>query len=74
MEPPTMTGFARFPRNPTLPLSGLGTYRTTVIDVNDPEQGYRFWSAVTGLDVIGSETGWHDPFGFWDARTPGNMS
>ena len=70
MEPPTYDRVRPVPEKPDTPLVGIGTYRTTVIDVNDLEQGYRFWSAVTGLDVIGSETGWHDRFGYLGRKDP----
>ena len=30
----------------------VGTFRATVVDVNDLEDGERFWSSVLGLDVI----------------------
>ena len=48
----------------------IGTYRCTVINVDDLQQGYRFWSAVTGLDVIGSEMGWHGRFGYLGRKGP----
>lgn len=39
---------------------GIGTYRCTVIDVTDLDAGYRFWSEVTGLEIIGrTPGGWH---------------
>ena len=49
---------------------GIGTYRCTVINVNDLEEGYRFWSEVTGLEVIGSPGGWHGRFGYLGQRDP----
>ena len=49
---------------------GIGTYRCTVIDVDDLELGYRFWSGVTGLEVIGSRTGWHGRFGYLGHKNP----
>jgi hypothetical protein len=50
---------------------GIGTYRCTVIDVDDLQEGYRFWSAVTGLDVIGTAPdGWHGRFGYLGRRDP----
>jgi catechol 2,3-dioxygenase-like lactoylglutathione lyase family enzyme len=50
--------------------AGIGTYRCTVIDVDDLEVGYRFWSEVTGLDVIGRPDGWHGRFGYLGHRNP----
>ncbi|HEX9761909.1 MAG TPA: VOC family protein [Acidimicrobiia bacterium] len=49
---------------------GIGTYRCTVIDVDDLEVGYAFWSAVTGLEVIGKPEGWHGRFGYLGHRDP----
>lgn len=50
---------------------GIGTYRCTVINVADLELGYRFWSAVTGLEVIGEVPGgWHGRFGYLGTRDP----
>jgi predicted enzyme related to lactoylglutathione lyase len=50
---------------------GIGTYRCTVIDVDDLTIGYRFWSEVTGLEVIGSEEdGWHGRFGYLGRKDP----
>jgi catechol 2,3-dioxygenase-like lactoylglutathione lyase family enzyme len=49
---------------------GIGTYRCTVIDVDDLEVGYAFWSAVTGLEVIGKPEGWHGRFGYLGRRDP----
>jgi catechol 2,3-dioxygenase-like lactoylglutathione lyase family enzyme len=49
---------------------GIATYRCTVIDVDDLEAGYRFWSKVTGLEVIGSRTGWHGRFGYLGHKNP----
>lgn len=49
---------------------GIGTYRCTVIDVDDLEIGYAFWSAVTGLEVIGRPEGWHGRFGYLGHRNP----
>ncbi len=49
----------------------IATYRCTVIDVTDLAEGYRFWSAVTGLEVIGgSPGGWHGRFGYLGQRDP----
>ncbi|MGH8949380.1 MAG: hypothetical protein ACRDXF_11025, partial [Acidimicrobiia bacterium] len=49
---------------------GIGTYRATVLDVDDLEQGYAFWSAVLGLEVIGSRKGWHGRFGYLGHKDP----
>lgn len=49
---------------------GIATYRCTVIDVDDLAVGYAFWSAVTGLDVIGRPEGWHGRFGYLGRRDP----
>ena len=54
-------------------MSGIGiaTYRCTVIDVTDLAEGYRFWSAVTGLEIIGSSPeGWHGRFGYLGHTNP----
>jgi len=50
---------------------GIGTYRCTVIDVTDLAVGYQFWSAVTGLEVIGrTPGGWHGRFGYLGRGDP----
>lgn len=49
---------------------GVGTLRCVVINVTDLQTAYRFWGAVTGLEVIGSETGWHDWLGYLGTRDP----
>ena len=50
---------------------GVGTYRCTVIDVTDLDTGYRFWSEVTGLEIIGSgPAGWHGRFGYLGHKDP----
>jgi catechol 2,3-dioxygenase-like lactoylglutathione lyase family enzyme len=49
---------------------GIGTLRCVVINVTDLQVAYTFWSAVTGLEVIGSETGWHDWLGYLGTRDP----
>ena len=49
----------------------IATFRCTVIDVTDLAEGYRFWSAVTGLEIIGSPPdGWHGRFGYLGHRDP----
>ncbi len=49
---------------------GIATYRCTVIDVDDLTLGYRFWSEVTGWDVIGKQNGWHGRFGYLGRKDP----
>lgn len=49
---------------------GVGTLRCVVINVTDLPLAYKFWGAVTGLDVIGSETGWHDWLGYLGTSDP----
>jgi catechol 2,3-dioxygenase-like lactoylglutathione lyase family enzyme len=41
-----------------------------VINVTDLDLAYKFWSEVTGLEVIGSEDGWHDWLGYLGTRNP----
>ena len=48
----------------------IGTLRCVVIDVTDLARAYEFWSEVTGLDVIGSEDGWHGRFGYLGTKDP----
>lgn len=48
----------------------IGTLRCVVINVTDLKVAYKFWSAVTGLDVIGSEDGWHDWLGYLGTKDP----
>jgi catechol 2,3-dioxygenase-like lactoylglutathione lyase family enzyme len=49
---------------------GVGSLRCVVINVTDLAAGYAFWSEVTGLDVIGSEQGWHGWLGFLGNKDP----
>ena len=49
---------------------GVGTLRCVVINVTDLPLAYKFWGAVTGLEVIGSETGWHDWLGYLGTKDP----
>ena len=50
---------------------GIGTYRCTVIDVTDLDLGYRFWSEVTGLEIIGrTPGGWHGRYGYLGHNDP----
>jgi len=51
-------------------MDGVGTLRCVVINVTDLELAYKFWSAVTGLEVIGSETGWNDWLGYLGTKDP----
>jgi catechol 2,3-dioxygenase-like lactoylglutathione lyase family enzyme len=48
----------------------IGTFRCVVINVTDLPLAYKFWGAVTGLEVIGSETGWQDWFGYLGTKDP----
>ncbi len=48
----------------------IGTLRCVVINVTDLPLAYKFWSAVTGLEVIGSEEGWHDWLGYLGTTDP----
>ncbi|MCA1735486.1 MAG: hypothetical protein LC739_05040 [Actinobacteria bacterium] len=49
---------------------GIGTYRCTVLAVDDLTLGYEFWSEVTGLEIIGSRSGWHGRFGYLGEKDP----
>ena len=48
----------------------IGSLRCVVINVTDLDLAYRFWSEVTGLEIIGSETGWHDWLGYLGTKDP----
>lgn len=48
----------------------IATYRCTVLDVGDLTIAYEFWSAVTGLEIIGNPDGWHGRFGYLGHRDP----
>lgn len=48
----------------------IGMLRCVVINVTDLRVAYEFWSAVTGLEVIGSEDGWHDWLGYLGTKNP----
>lgn len=48
----------------------IGSLRCVVINVTDLDLAYRFWSGVTGLEIIGSETGWHDWLGYLGNKDP----
>lgn len=49
---------------------GIATYRCTVLDVGDLTVAYKFWSEVTGLEIIGSLGGWHGRFGYLGRKDP----
>lgn len=49
---------------------GVGTLRCVVINVTDLALAYKFRGEVTGLEVIGSETGWHDWLGYLGTKDP----
>ncbi len=49
---------------------GVGTMRCVVINVTDLPLAYKFWGEVTGLEVIGSETGWYDWLGYLGTKNP----
>jgi catechol 2,3-dioxygenase-like lactoylglutathione lyase family enzyme len=49
---------------------GVGTLRCVVINVTDLAKAYEFWTAVTGLEVIGYEAGWHDWLGYLGTSDP----
>jgi len=49
---------------------GIATYRCTVLDVGDLTLAYKFWSEVTGLEIIGSPGGWHGRFGYLGRKDP----
>ena len=48
----------------------IGSLRYVVIKITDLAVAYRFWSEVTGLEVIGSERGWHGWLGYLGTRDP----
>lgn len=49
---------------------GIGTLRSVVINITDLPLAYKFWGEVAGLEVIGSETGWHDWLGYLGTKDP----
>ena len=49
---------------------GIGELRCVVINVTDLAVAYRFWSAVTGLEIIGSPDGWHGWLGYLGTKDP----
>ncbi len=48
----------------------IGRLRCVVINVTDLSVAYEFWSRVTGLDIIGSEKGWHGWLGYLGSKDP----
>ena len=42
----------------------IGTMRCVAINVTDFPIAYRFWSAVTGYEILGPSHGWHGWLGF----------
>ncbi len=48
----------------------IGTMRCVVINVTDLAVGYRFWSAVTGYEILGPPDGWHGWLGFLGTIQP----
>ncbi|HVE74246.1 MAG TPA: VOC family protein [Mycobacteriales bacterium] len=48
----------------------IGRLRCVVINVTDLQVAYAFWSAVTGLEVIGPRNGWHGWLGYLGTRHP----
>ena len=49
----------------------VGTFRSTVVDVNDLEEGERFWSSVLGLPVVFHA--WQDQFSRIGTVGPGSV-
>jgi len=49
---------------------GVGRLKCVVINVTDLPLANKFWAAVTGLEVIGSETGWHEWLGYLGTKDP----
>jgi catechol 2,3-dioxygenase-like lactoylglutathione lyase family enzyme len=48
----------------------IGTLRCVVINVTDLAVGYEFWSAVTGLEILGPRDGWHGWLGYLGTKNP----
>ena len=48
----------------------IGTLRCIAVTVTDFEVGYRFWSAVTGWEVLGPAQGLHGWLGYRGTRNP----
>lgn len=49
---------------------GIGSLRCVVVNVTDLKVAHAFWSEVTGLEVIGSEDGWHGWLGYLGSKDP----
>jgi hypothetical protein len=48
----------------------IGTLRCIAVNVTDFDVGYRFWSAVTGWEMLGPAQGWHGWLGYLGTRHP----
>ena len=48
----------------------IGTMRCIAINVTDFPVAYRFWSAVTGYEILGPPDGWHGWLGFLGTSQP----
>lgn len=48
----------------------IGTWRCAAVNVTDFELGYRFWSAITGFEVLGPEHGYHGWLGYLGTLDP----
>jgi len=48
----------------------IGTWRCTAVNVTDFELGYRFWSAITGFEILGPEHGYHGWLGYLGTTDP----
>ena len=50
----------------------IGTLRCIAVNVTDFEVGYRFWSAVTGWELLGPPQGLQGWRGYLGTRNPSN--
>ena len=48
----------------------IGTWRCAAINVTDFDVGYRFWSAITGFEILGPEHGYHGWLGYLGTTDP----
>ena len=48
----------------------IGTWRCAAVNVTDFEVGYRFWSAITGFEILGPEHGYHGWLGYLGTLDP----
>ncbi|HJS71235.1 MAG TPA: VOC family protein [Acidimicrobiia bacterium] len=48
----------------------IGSLRCVVINVTDLGVGYEFWSAATGLEILGPRDGWHGWLGYLGTSEP----